>query len=791
MKKFSTKIISLLLIIGLNWTGFSAIGQTFAHFNDTENSSGNVYSAGTLDFFIPPPILDFSPNVTPTTTASRNIGIDNVGSLPFEYQVTIKNVSGGLCDHLNLEAKLGGEVKYDDPITENQVFPIVPLLPILKPAKTHNWTFIATSTLIDSDVDLQGEICNFDFVFNGSQIGGAGFSDEEIVANTVKAAYWNPPVVLNEFLPNADNYPEFIELYNTTDSSINLQGYKIRTDNKVIPINPATTGRYSNGTTTISAYGWLVVAAPVATPDPPHGWGDIMGNSTGTITFYNKKNVEIDSYTYGPPEHNVNNNPGWTNNLIGYWPFDGDTQAEQMQDLSGNGNHVASDGTISIDGKINEARDFGDANDYGYVDIGSSPVFDADETTIEAWFEPKSYATGIGEDEARTIIWNGDCTGGHDPYWVLVNVDGHLEARMDYETPYQHQVITSDNALTLNTWHHFALSISAAETKLYIDSALQTEIITGAGSTCKGTNYIAIGRSMWHWNAFDGLIDEVKIYDRALDSDEIKKHYDSADSFNTDPVPVDKSYARIPDGIGEWIDPVPTPGAFNKLSPEEISVQNTSMPVAEESDETPDVPVDPETTEPPVIPDLGVTGDSGEPEITTESADEETGVTTNSEITEEPQTTTDSDTADTTLDLGTTDSGESSGETTDSGITEPPADPEAIDDTEESDTGETGDAEEAGDAADDTNAGDVDDTPDTGDTGDTDADADAGDVGETPDTGDTGETDKAGDVAVDDTDVSDVDGIPDTPNASDTDADTGSDEGALPETDVLSDMPKR
>ena len=30
-------------------------------------------------------------------------------------------------------------------------------------------------------------------------------------------------------------------------------------------------------------------------------------------------------------------------------------------------------------------------------------------------------------------------------------------------------------------------------------------------------------------------------------------------------VPPNKSYARIPDGIGEWVDPIPTPGGMNKL----------------------------------------------------------------------------------------------------------------------------------------------------------------------------------------------------------------------------------
>ena len=39
---------------------------------------------------------------------------------------------------------------------------------------------------------------------------------------------------------------------------------------------------------------------------------------------------------------------------------------------------------------------------------------------------------------------------------------------------------------------------------------------------------------------------------------------DSSGVCNTE-VPIDKSYARIPDGVGDWVDPVPTPGTPNVL----------------------------------------------------------------------------------------------------------------------------------------------------------------------------------------------------------------------------------
>ncbi len=156
--------------------------------------------------------------------------------------------------------------------------------------------------------------------------------------------------------------------------------------------------------------------------------------------------------------------------------------------------------------------------------IGSNPLFDADEITIEAWFKPKSYPTGTGQDEGRTIIWNGDGTGGHDPYWILLNPSGYLEARVDYNPPYQQHIFTSSNPIELNTWHHFALVIATSSTDLYIDGIKQPGTFLNAGSACKGTNYLAIGRSMWHWNPYEGFIDEMRIWKVARTETEIQEN---------------------------------------------------------------------------------------------------------------------------------------------------------------------------------------------------------------------------------------------------------------------------
>lgn len=182
IKKSIIKIASILLIIGLNWTGISAVIQTVAYYLNNEDSGNNVFTATTLDFSLSSP-GDFSPVVTPSNpTANRSVSIANDGALDFEYNIKTNNVAGDLCDYLNLSADLGGDNKYAGVINDLDYnagqFGTV----------GGDWQFAATLT--SSDNSLQGKTCNFDFVFYGTQIGGAGFYDEEIISNTVTAGTW-------------------------------------------------------------------------------------------------------------------------------------------------------------------------------------------------------------------------------------------------------------------------------------------------------------------------------------------------------------------------------------------------------------------------------------------------------------------------------------------------------------------------------------------------------------------------------------------------------------------------
>jgi predicted ribosomally synthesized peptide with SipW-like signal peptide len=192
MKKPVIKIAAILLIVGLNWAGLSAVIETTAYLNDTETSSGNSYTAGTLDFSINS-TNDFIPEtIIPLQQSTRTITVTNNGSLGFQYKITAGNFNGELCGALQVMADIdGGTPEYEGPLasldTGAQIF-----------SEPDEWTFISSLSTDGSADFLENESCNFKFIFDGWQESlsfGQGYSDREEISNNISAGEWMPSLL--------------------------------------------------------------------------------------------------------------------------------------------------------------------------------------------------------------------------------------------------------------------------------------------------------------------------------------------------------------------------------------------------------------------------------------------------------------------------------------------------------------------------------------------------------------------------------------------------------------------
>jgi len=259
-------------------------------FDDTENSSQNSFTAGTLDFSLSPASLG---NVD--LNAYEYFDLLKDGSLDFEYSLEAQ-VSGDLdfCNDLNLLIYENNILKYNNKLENLSVAKIIT-------GAQDEWKFI----LDDTAQHYVGKTCNFDFIFKAWQTGldyNHGLTDTETISGSVNSGVPlpAPDIVLNEFLPNpigSDNAAmpngEWVELYNNSDESVDVAGWYLYDDHDSHDLEITSTNT-DLATTTIAAHSWLVVYR--------NGNGSFsLNNTSDKVRLYNgtiDAGSLIDSYEY-------------------------------------------------------------------------------------------------------------------------------------------------------------------------------------------------------------------------------------------------------------------------------------------------------------------------------------------------------------------------------------------------------------------------------------------------------------------------------------------------------------
>jgi len=278
---------------------FVGISTTHASFSDTETSLGNRFEAGTLYFSLAD-TEDFSPNFDESNPAVRTITINQEGTLGFQYRVSASDLDGPLCADVNIEAVLGGDVKYDGLLSA-----LTPTAAIVHSGSSDEWTFnmsAPSGTTID-------EACQFEIDFEGWQENVANYGDggfsyaSSMLTHLMFRAENNlagmpPDIVLNEILPDplgdecgvAGLYGEWVEIYNNGLTPVDLEGWYVEdgigTRRTIIP--EITYGAQAVAGPNGSGEEWVVVFL-----------NDCVLNNTGdTIILYDAGDNLIDTYTY-------------------------------------------------------------------------------------------------------------------------------------------------------------------------------------------------------------------------------------------------------------------------------------------------------------------------------------------------------------------------------------------------------------------------------------------------------------------------------------------------------------
>ena len=200
---------------------------------------------------------------------------------------------------------------------------------------------------------------------------------------------------------------------------------------------------------------------------------------------------------------------------MGLWTFD-EGQGTTAVDWSGHGNHGILEGDPQwADGYELGALELDGRDDVVEVPLQPSITFEqGDSFSVLAWINTK--ASPSPQDG---IV--GNYRTSTAPFWLLIaNEDGGATMFIRDVDRAHSTIIASPGRINDGNWHHLAgvRDQQAGWLRLYIDGQLVIEDVDQ-------TENINSGQSIWigdHLNRYyDGLIDEVRIYDKALTAEEI------------------------------------------------------------------------------------------------------------------------------------------------------------------------------------------------------------------------------------------------------------------------------
>ena len=265
--------------------------------------------------------------------------------------------------------------------------------------------------------------------------------------------------------------------------------------------------------------------SPVATSDTNSYIDTAVSNG---ITYYYRVSAVDVGNNEGAYSQEVSVTPSEEPNLIAYWKFD-EGSGTQVTDSSGNGNDGIIYGATRVsEGKFGSCLSFDGSSDY--IAIPSHTTLRPANITINVWVKPDSatideYASIVGHPYDDEASWDHPYFSWRIGRWsntsnvqYFISDSGGLEDSQG-----------SADVWNRNEWQMVTLVYDGETTYGYVNGEPDgTDTTPGGNIDYDASNPdVVIGmRSVDDTGEYyGGLIDEIRIYNRALTPEEILAHY--------------------------------------------------------------------------------------------------------------------------------------------------------------------------------------------------------------------------------------------------------------------------
>ncbi len=490
-------------------------------FGKTRGSVANNLSAAVLEM----QTLnknDFQVNLTPYQDSQASFVLQNSGSVPLKYRSEIVGMSGELCEAL--------EFNNFEKNTTSLAF-----------NAKHDFN-LNLSMLVD-DLKYQYKSCQINLKLTAWQQNlideSLGFNDEKFINFEVNSSVWQTEapghLVINQIYASGDN--DWIELYNPTNEDIDLAEDEYRLEKTSSALDPDILMRFGNtddgsypGGTVIPAQGSYLIVRDDAE--------NSLLELADAVALRSEFTWSGSGYTLyladGPVSEDVDED------IIDYVGFGSATYAEVSPAQAIEDNKSISRYAPTYDTNHNQ-------NDFISID------------------NPEPEASGSRDLQSNTsgqeIVLNeflpdpvgSDSAEKPEGEWVeLYNLSQETQDLTGY---YLEDEAGNSIEVELCRVNSQSLNLEASDFMV---------VYVNAGGECNSHNFSLnnSGDTIYLYNSEDEIIDEV-VYEGSEE---------------------DKSIARIPDGSGEWQDPVPTPGFPNRLKENEDKNQKEESENKENSE---------------------------------------------------------------------------------------------------------------------------------------------------------------------------------------------------------------
>ncbi|MCK5309068.1 MAG: LamG domain-containing protein, partial [Thermoplasmata archaeon] len=476
-------------------------------------------TAATVSFYIDGELDYSSPSINPVRHKDTlDIGMYNSNCLDgridevrlYDIALTPKQIS----DYYNETANKVGEWKFDEGSGA-----------IAKDTSQHEND--GTLVLMD-DTNWVGSPAKTGLMFNGfDEFVNCGDKPQLNLSNTFTIEAW---------IYMMDNNDWHCIVSKASANSVAGISYHFRVSNlnllQIYMSNGATTElAYSN--TALNTGEWYHVAA-VATgteyqlylngqPDgtdaqtftPQVISADFRIGSHANTNFFDGAIDEVNVWNYSLSASDINDSYNRTvanyfenYSLGGDWSFEEGVGGNAYDSgIYGNdGALVNMDDTNWVDGISGKALDFDGSTEW--VSCGNDPSLDiTDRGTVEAWVYPRT------EGDNLRVVTKGNnyeisMNSGSPHKWTFWVTGG--------------QTATSTSDVSLDNWTHIAATYDESFIKIYINGVEEAST-PKSGSLTPDASIFSIGTGSGYY--FDGIIDEVKVWQRYFEPSEVMESY--------------------------------------------------------------------------------------------------------------------------------------------------------------------------------------------------------------------------------------------------------------------------